>query len=78
MSSAIFINLFSALLIMGYKAAFELADFAKKYGILGNYRVQRYLTAIAHSDDPDLQASAEEYIGMRALRKLVTAQRWNR
>lgn len=55
---------------MGYRAALELAEIAKRYGLLGDSLVKNMLLEVCRDDNPEVLEEAEHYIGTRALGKI--------
>jgi len=61
---------------MGYRsAALELAEIARRYGLLGDGPTRTLLRVMVLDDDPELQKEAEAYIGIRALNTIFSTYR---
>ena len=63
---------------MGYTAAFELAEMAKRYSLLGDSMVKSMIMTVALLDDLEVEQDAAEYIGFRALENMFSGYHRNR
>lgn len=69
---------YAQILLMGYAAAFKLAETAKRYNLLGDSLVNSMIMTVALLDDPEVEHDAAEYIGFRGLENMFSGYHRNR
>lgn len=65
------------IVIMGYRAALNLAKIAQGAKLLDDDLVKNTIRAVAVADNPKIERVAETYIGIRALENMFSGYRRN-